>query len=92
MRHTMGQDWGGRKRLNPENCAKITYKDVLEIAKQLSIEIKRGSYSRYDNNFIASKRGTWWIMKNDGDWMTIGDTNYLAYTWIMDNPEGNKVK
>jgi len=66
MRHTMGQDWGGRRKENPDNCPKISGKQVREKAKYLGIEVKRNGYEN------------WWY-KNNGQWYTGGTTNYICW-------------
>lgn len=66
-RHTMGQDWGGRRPLNPPDACKVTRKQVEEFAYQHSIKIKREG------------RGMWFYYDAEkGGWYTAGMTNYIA--------------
>ena len=81
-RHTMGQDWGGRRKSNPDNCPKITKKMVYDLASELGIEIRRGDYF-HDLSFYHSDRGTWWIYNIEFKWVTMGDTNYWAYCNLL---------
>lgn len=67
---TMGQDWGGRTKLNPENCPKVAGKQVRARAKRLRLEVKREGI------------GMWWVKKEDGKWYTLGQTNYLAIRYL----------
>ena len=67
---TMGQDWGGKRPLNPDNCLKISSKQVYERANHLGIKIKREGL------------GMWWYQKNDC-WFTLGQTNYLAFMHLL---------
>ncbi len=81
-RHTMGQDWGGRRKANPENCPKVTHQMVLDLAKEKGIEVKRGDFFGYDRHFVGSDKAMWWAMFPNGEWRTIGMTNYLAWDFI----------
>jgi hypothetical protein len=77
----MGQDWGGRRKQNPENCPVVTVKQVTDKALSMSVEVKRGDFhgSKNDRWFGECDHGTWWYLnKLNGMWYTIGDTNYLA--------------
>lgn len=77
MRHTMGQDWGGRRKVNPDGCPVITSKMVLAKADELGIEMLRGEPSTSPGGgFIPSLGGMWWIC---GDKLiSAGATNYFA--------------
>ena len=77
-RHTMGNDWGGRAKINPENAPKVTGKMVLDYAENHSIQVFRGEFSKIDRSIIKSQQGTWWYLGNDNVWRTFGQTNYLA--------------
>lgn len=68
-RHTMGQDWGGRRPLNPPNAPKVTGNMLFQYAKEHNIKIKRDGY------WWAS--GMWMYCDNE-KWFTAGQTNYLA--------------
>jgi hypothetical protein len=61
----MGQDWGGRRQLNPDNCPKISGSQVRQHAKELNITVKRDGL------------GMWFYYSNNV-WYTLGQTNYLA--------------
>jgi hypothetical protein len=61
----MGQDWGGRRKVNPDNIKRVTRKSVLDFAKKLDIEVMREG------------QGMWLYKKND-IWYTLGQTNYIA--------------
>ena len=69
MRHTMGQDWGGRRKENPPNAPRITSCEVTEFAQQNDIETRREGL------------GMWFYLK-DSIWYTLGQTNYLALTHL----------
>lgn len=82
INHTMGQDWGGRRRLNPENCPTITRSMVILRAAELGIKVRRG-HILSEHAFQNSERGTWWAYSYDKkQWLTIGDTNFLALSWL----------
>lgn len=66
---TMGQDWGGRRPLNPEGCPKVTADQVRSRAKRLGIEVKREG------------KGMWWF-KKESQWYTLGMTNFLAIRFL----------
>lgn len=81
-RHTMGQDWGGRRALNPPNVPRVSYRDVLAYAESHNMEVKREGY------IWAS--GMWsGRIKGSSIWRTIGQTNYLALTHMQDICEGD---
>jgi hypothetical protein len=42
IRHTMGNDWGGRRKQNPEGCPKVTWKDVFAYVASWGIHVKWG--------------------------------------------------
>lgn len=62
----MGQDWGGRRKANPEDAPKITRKQVEKYAESIGAKISRDG------------RGMWFAESVDGTWYTLGLTNYLA--------------
>lgn len=70
MRHTMGQDWGGRRKLNPDDAPRVSGKQVRAKATSLGIEIK--------NEGLYGRGGMWFWKRPDGKWYTLGQTNYLA--------------
>lgn len=74
-RHTMGNDWGGRLPSNPVGCKKITRTDVLKYAADNNIEVKRDR-----GNF-----GMWYAKRKDGEFYTIGLTNFLALSHLQSN-------
>ena len=63
--------------MNPDNCPKITKKDVMLKAKELGIEVIRGSFSRIDMGFMKSDWGSWY-RKTSTNWIGLGQTNYMA--------------
>lgn len=70
-RHTMGQDWGGRRKTNPDNCPKITRKMIEDLANENHIEVWNDGYGGY--------HGTWLYKKPDGINYVLGSTNYIAF-------------
>ena len=62
---TRHQDWGGRRKANPDNAPRVTRQQVIDMAYRHDIEIKRASLGM-------------WFYKNDCTWYTLGQTNYLA--------------
>lgn len=70
MRHTMGQDWGGRRKLNPDDAPRVSGKQVREKAAALGIEVK--------NKGLYGRGGMWFWKRPDGQWYTLEQTNYLA--------------
>ncbi|MCK9543662.1 MAG: hypothetical protein M0R03_16710 [Novosphingobium sp.] len=55
-RHTMGQDWGGRYRLNPPGATKVTKQEVIKYAEENGLKALR------DNGNFSM----WWLLKSDG--------------------------
>lgn len=82
-RHTMGQDWGGRKKLNPEDCPKVTSQQVAALAQDAGVEIFRGGFLA-DGSSYQEPHGTWWYKDREGTWRTLGMTNYLAICLIRE--------
>jgi hypothetical protein len=76
----MGQDWGGRRRMNPEGCPKVTAEDVLAKAAVMGVEVKRGGWFKSTGSFYHSAYGTWWIKEDV--WRQIGGTNFLALQYL----------
>lgn len=77
MRHTMGQDWGGRRKQNPDNAPKVTAKMVNKFAKLHGFEIFRATQLPSGRLFEGSHASTWWIVV-DGTNYSMGETNYIA--------------
>lgn len=67
MRHTMGQDWGGRRKSNPDECPIVSSVEVIAFAKERGFELR--------------KNVVWFVKEKDGEWRSIGDTNY----WALEN-------
>jgi hypothetical protein len=71
IRHTMGQDWGGRRAANPSDAPRITREQVEQYAQSIGVEIEREG------------KGMWWfINKDNGKRYTLGQTNYLALEYL----------
>lgn len=70
-RHTMGQDWGGRRPLNPTNVPRVTYKQVEAYAEKHNMEVRREGYVWASGMWMGRLKGS-------NIWRTIGQTNYLA--------------
>ena len=66
-RHTMGQDWGGRRASNPAGIPRITARQVVKCAAEHGLVVKRE----------GPGWSMWFVLRN-GNWITLGDTNYLA--------------
>ncbi len=83
MRHTMGQDWGGRHKVNPENCPEVTQEEIITKALELDLKVKRGDFSRVDHKFVQGTQGVWWYQNPiNNKWYTIGETNYWALYFL----------
>lgn len=68
IRHTMGQDWGGRRKQNPNNAPKVSGKMVRDLALEMGLSVKRDGY------------GMWFVYKDSNKiWYTLGSTNFLAF-------------
>jgi len=52
----MGQDWGGRYRLNPPGATKVTKQEVIKYAEENGLKALR------DNGNFSM----WWLLKSDG--------------------------
>jgi hypothetical protein len=61
-----GRNWGGRRKMNPDDAPKVTRKQVLDFAAKNKFEIKRNGNSH------------WWLKDSEGIWRTAGITNYLV--------------
>ncbi len=72
------QSWGGRRKLNPHYAPNITCNDVLKVAKQINVEVKREG------------KGMWWVKTINGNWVTLGQTNYIAWDNLQ-NREWHKI-
>ena len=75
IRHTMGNDWGGRRKQNPEGCPKVTWKDVFAYVASRGIHVKWGGPTAVEN-------GTWWYWSSDDRFQTAGTTNYLCMEFL----------
>lgn len=76
-RQTMGNDWGGRRKINPDDCPKVTGETVRTKAAMLNVFVRRGDFIGI--NFHPSDRGIWWYLEN-GKWLILGATNYVAFS------------
>lgn len=65
MRHTMGHDWGGRKRENPLGCPRVSRTQVEALALSLGLSVRREGLGM-------------WLVKRGEQWFTLGQTNYVA--------------
>lgn len=77
IRHTMGQDWGGRRADNPKDAPKVTGKMVEQRAAELGMSVKR-----------EGPGWSMWLVQRPGDcWRNLGPTNFKALTslnWIAE--------
>ena len=64
-----GRDWGGRRKLNPDNCPHVSGKDVREYAQKHNIKIMREGL------------GMWFFFDGKTRY-TLGQTNFLALEWL----------
>ncbi len=55
IRHTMGNDWGGRRKQNPEGCPKVTQKDVFANVDSQGIRIKWGGSTAVESGTFSFK-------------------------------------
>ena len=62
---SMGRDWGGRRKLNPDNAPRVTRNQVLDFAATHGLKVKRDGNSS-------------WLHFRNGTWYSCGMTNYLA--------------
>lgn len=68
-RHTMGNDWGGRRAVNPPDAPRVTADQVREVAELAGVEVKRD----------GAGWTQWWVLRPGDVWRTLGaTTNYLA--------------
>jgi hypothetical protein len=87
----MGQDWGGRHKVNPENCPKVTDRMVSAKAVELGLKVQRGDFSRIDHKFMYGSQSVWWYQNPiDNKWYTIGATNYWALHFLFRIEESRK--
>jgi hypothetical protein len=61
----------GRTSLNPPNCKKVTRQMVMNAANKINVEVRREG------------KGMWWF-KRKSEWMTLGQTNFLAWYTITE--------
>lgn len=78
-RHTMGQDWGGRRGDNPPECPYVTGDQVRAYAKSIGVEVKREGLGM-------------WFRKIDEKWYTLGMTNYIALGQLFRFPNGGLIE
>lgn len=80
-RHTMGQDWGGRRASNPKDAPRVTAAQVMAAAERAGVEVRRGDFSRVPGSqtfFHSTGWAMWWRRKPGEGWFTMADTNYNA--------------
>lgn len=79
IRHTMGNDWGGRTRENPIGAKPVTKAQVEAAAEAAGVEVRRGDY-RDDGSFrpAAGSWSMWWVRRPGGVWRTLASTSYRA--------------
>lgn len=77
----MGQDWGGRRPVNPPGAPIIKASEIYELATRLFITVRRGDFTS-SGAWLCSDRGIWWYEDN-GKWFTLGATNYVAYNNLL---------
>lgn len=65
-----GQDWGGRRKVNPSGAPRVTRNDVLRFAQENGLTVRRDGLSN------------WWLLNDDGVWRTSGITNFLALSHL----------
>jgi len=63
------QDWGGRRKENPEGAPRVTRQDVLDRARELGLQVKR------DGLYGMSGR---WLYLDGKAWRGLGNTNFRA--------------
>lgn len=68
IRHTMGNDWGGRSAANPAGSPRVTAAQVHEAAKAAGVDVRRE----------GSGWSMWWARKPGENWLTLATTNFLA--------------
>lgn len=75
IRHTMGQDWGGRRRINPIDAPKVSKQDVYTFAEKHGINVQRAITT--GSGLYPSNQGPWWRFDRiKEEWLTCGNTNY----------------
>jgi hypothetical protein len=78
-RHTMGQDWGGRRRENPVDAPRVSRNDVLAAAAELAFTVRK------------SRRFAGWEYHDaDRGWCSAGSTNFLCVQF-MRSERGNSI-
>lgn len=65
----MGVDGPGRHRSNPIGAAKVTEKDVDDLAADLEVRVRRDTRGAWS---------MWWVVSPEGSRWTLGETNRLA--------------
>jgi hypothetical protein len=82
----MGNDWGGRRKENPERCPRVTRDDVIAFATEHGYKVQRAMVYPGRAGFFKSTQGPWWF--HDGrQWLTAGSTNYLALETLRALPK-----
>lgn len=72
-RHTMGNDWGGRKASNPPNARRVTAAEVRSAATEAGVQVKRDGVGWT----------MWWVKLPEGEWRTLANTNFLALSLLQ---------
>jgi hypothetical protein len=67
-RHTMGNDWGGRRAENPAGARRVSGKEVLACAQASGVEVRREGQGW----------SMWWYRRSGEPWRSLGTTNYRA--------------
>jgi len=66
----------GRTPLNPQNCPRVTHKNVLKIANLLGVLVRREG------------KGMWFRRNPPQEtWFTLGQTNYIALSQLSSEQE-----
>ncbi len=61
----MGQDQARRPGPNPPGAPRVTGSQVVALAERKGKQVRKHD-------------GCWWVLDVDGEWRTLGVTNYLA--------------
>lgn len=67
-RHTMGNDYGGRKAVNPAGSPRVSVDQVYSAAQAAGVLVKRES----------AGWAMWWVQRPGDVWRTLATTNLLA--------------
>ena len=74
-RHSMGNDWGGRKPAIPGGTPRVHRDQVIAAADRAGVQVKRASPI---TGLTTAGWSMWWVLRPNDVWRTLATTNHQA--------------